>query len=61
MATRCLAPDVPGAHHSIRVFWEHEDGQRRHTTYYANMEEPYRRTGIGFDTNDHMLDIVVVP
>ena len=51
----------PGAHHSIWVFWEHEDGERRHTSYYVNMEEPYRRTGIGFDTNDHMLDIVVTP
>jgi hypothetical protein len=51
----------PGAHHSIWLFWEYEDGERRHTTYYVNMEEPYRRTGIGFDTNDHMLDIVVTP
>jgi len=51
----------PGAHHSIWVFWEHEDGVRRHTAYYVNMEEPFRRSGIGFDTNDHTLDIVVTP
>ena len=51
----------PGAHHSIWVFWEHEDGVRRHTTYYVNMEEPFRRTQIGFDTNDQTLDIVVTP
>lgn len=24
-----------------------------------NLEEPFRRTSIGFDTNDHTLDIVV--
>lgn len=51
----------PDRHHSIWVFWEHEDGERRHTAYYVNMEEPFRRTGIGFDTNDHTLDIVVKP
>ncbi len=51
----------PGAHHSVWVFWEHEDGARRHSAYYVNMEEPFRRTAIGFDTNDHTLDIVVTP
>lgn len=51
----------PGAHHSIWVFWEHENGERRHTSYYVNMEEPFRRNGIGFDTNDHTLDIMVTP
>jgi len=29
--------------------------------YYVNLEEPFRRTPIGFDTNDHQLDIVVTP
>ena len=51
----------PGAHHSIWVFWEHEDGERRHTAYYVNLEEPFRRNAIGFDTNDHTLDIIVTP
>jgi predicted RNA-binding protein associated with RNAse of E/G family len=51
----------PGAHHSIWVFWEREGDERRHTAYYVNMEEPFRRTSIGFDTNDHMLDIMVTP
>jgi len=69
--TRQLADEVwrrdvlrlmyPGAHHSIWVFWEHENGERCHTAYYVNMEEPFRRTAIGFDTNDHTLDIVVTP
>ena len=26
-----------------------------------NFEEPFRRTPIGFDTNDHTLDILVAP
>lgn len=56
----------PGAHHSIWLFWEHDDahdgaGRRTFSSYYVNMEEPFRRTPIGFDTNDHMLDIVVTP
>jgi predicted RNA-binding protein associated with RNAse of E/G family len=51
----------PGAHHSIWLFWEGEGDARRFAYYYVNMEEPFRRTPIGFDTNDHMLDIVVTP
>ncbi len=52
---------VPGAAHSVWVFWEQEQGERRHSAYYVNMEEPFRRSEIGFDTNDHTLDIVVTP
>ena len=29
--------------------------------WYVNLETPYRRTPIGFDTRDHTLDIVVDP
>jgi predicted RNA-binding protein associated with RNAse of E/G family len=29
--------------------------------YYINPQDPIRRTSIGFDTMDHMLDIVVEP
>lgn len=49
----------PGTRSSIWVFWEGED--RHFTMYYVNMEEPYRRTTIGVDTNDHMLDVNVYP
>lgn len=49
----------PGAAHSVWCFWE---GDGRHfARYYVNMEEPFRRTAIGVDTNDHALDIVVEP
>jgi len=51
----------PGEHHSIWLFWSHENGQREFSRYYVNMEEPFRRTSIGFDTNDHTLDIMVTP
>ncbi len=52
----------PGELFSIWLFWERGDGEARHFTgYYINMEEPFRRTEIGFDTNDHALDVVVAP
>ncbi|MCH2523859.1 MAG: DUF402 domain-containing protein [Dehalococcoidia bacterium] len=51
----------PGQFFSIWVFWEYNDNGREHTSYYVNMEEPFRRSEIGFDTNDHTLDIVVMP
>lgn len=50
----------PGRGHSIWLTWE-GGAERRFTGYYVNMEEPFRRTAIGFDTNDHMLDVVVAP
>jgi len=49
----------PGRTYSIWLFWEGDP--RRFTTYYVNFEEPFRRTPIGFDTNDHTLDIMVAP
>lgn len=49
----------PGRAHSVWLTW---DGpERRFLGYYVNMEEPFRRSAIGFDTNDHMLDVVVTP
>ena len=51
----------PERNHSVWLFWSRGDGERRFAGYYVNFEEPFRRTAIGFDTNDHMLDIVVSP
>ena len=51
----------PGATHSTWASWENDENGRRFRGYYVNMEEPFRRTAIGFDTNDHCLDIVVKP
>ncbi len=50
----------PDWDHSIWLLWT-RDADRRFRGYYVNFEEPFRRTAIGFDTNDHTLDIVVAP
>jgi hypothetical protein len=51
----------PGRGHSIWLFWTGAGAERHFDSYYVNMEEPFRRTPIGLDTNDHALDIVVTP
>jgi hypothetical protein len=55
---RLMFPETP---FSVWLFWEHGQGGRRFSSYYINMEEPFRRSPVGFDTNDHALDIVVAP
>ena len=55
---RTLRLMFPGRAHSIWLTWR-PDGE--FVGFYANLEEPFRRTAIGFDTNDHTLDIVVTP
>jgi hypothetical protein len=49
----------PGHAHSVWCSWQ-GPGRAFHM-YYVNFEEPFRRTPIGFDTNDHALDIVAWP
>ena len=49
----------PGASHSIYVMWD--PGQTRFRCWYVNLQAPLRRTKIGFDTMDHILDIVIRP
>ncbi len=51
----------PGEHYSIWLSWRHEEDERVFHGYYINVEEPFRRTPIGVDTNDHTLDVVVLP
>lgn len=51
----------PGKAHSVWLFWEGDGDDRQLTKFMINMEEPFRRTPIGFDTQDHTLDIVVQP
>jgi predicted RNA-binding protein associated with RNAse of E/G family len=52
---------LPGRHHSIFLFWDGIGDDREFSNYFVNMEEPFRRTAIGIDTQDHTLDIVVTP
>jgi hypothetical protein len=51
----------PGACHSVWLFWEGAGATRRLLRYFVNFEEPFRRTPVGFDTQDHTLDIDVTP
>ena len=43
--------------HAYYAMWK---GDRFHR-WYINLESPYRRTPIGFDFTDHVLDLVVRP
>lgn len=51
----------PGARHSVSLFWNTTSTMRRFLRYFVNLEEPFRRTAAGFDTQDHTLDVVVTP
>ena len=51
----------PGACHSVSLFWETSATAHRLLRYFVNLEEPFRRTEVGFDTQDHTLDVVVTP
>ncbi|HZS87416.1 MAG TPA: DUF402 domain-containing protein [Chloroflexota bacterium] len=49
----------PGEAHSIGLFWREAEGVFRY--WYVNLEAPWRRSVVGFDTWDHALDLVVAP
>lgn len=49
----------PGEAHAVWHFWEGDDRDFR--CWYVNLQDPFRRTEIGYDTEDHELDIVVAP
>jgi hypothetical protein len=48
----------PGKAHAVHVMW---DPLQRFVGWYVNLQEPVRRTGLGFDFLDQELDIVVSP
>jgi len=50
---------VPGDSFSTYLMWK--TGTKKINCWYINLQEPIRRTRIGFDTMDHMLDIVIQP
>jgi hypothetical protein len=52
---------VPSRSHSVSLSWGLDAGKRTLLKYFVNMEEPFRRTAVGFDTQDHTLDIEVTP
>jgi hypothetical protein len=57
--TDVLLLSLPGAAHSVYAMWE--TGTHRLRCWYIDLQEPLRRTPLGFDTMDHLLDIVVSP
>jgi predicted RNA-binding protein associated with RNAse of E/G family len=52
---------VPGERHSVLLFWSDDNAPRRLLKYFINLEEPFRRTQVGFDTQDHTLDVELTP
>jgi len=51
----------PNARHSVSLFWERAGATRWFKRYFVNLEEPFRRTADGFDTQDHTLDVIATP
>ena len=53
----CLMIQQPGEAYAIRHFW---DGPSRDfVCWYINLQERFRRTAIGYDTQDLELDFIV--
>jgi hypothetical protein len=55
-ALRLLRPD---AAHGLYVFWSADDWAFQ--GWYVDLQAPFRRTTLSFDTRDHALDVVVAP
>jgi len=49
---------IPGESYSVIPSWDQE---RRLRFWYINLEHPLRRTAIGFDFFDQILDIIASP
>jgi Protein of unknown function (DUF402) len=58
--TALLMWNRPGAYFSVNAFYDTADGHRMRC-WYVNFERPARRTAIGFDTFDLLVDLVVEP
>jgi hypothetical protein len=50
---------IPGEAHAVHVMWGRED--RKFKGWYINLQQPLRRTALGFDYMDQVLDIVAEP
>lgn len=59
-AHRVLILYRPGDAHSVWLFWPEGAGAALRY-WYINLEAPWRRSPVGFDTRDHTLDLVVAP
>jgi predicted RNA-binding protein associated with RNAse of E/G family len=56
--SRTRALGVADRAHSLSVLWDAEWNFR---SWYVDLQEPLRRTRLGFDTRDQALDVVVEP
>ena len=54
-----LRMTIPGANYSVLIFWNTDDGSLQR--WYINLEDPLRRTALGFDYIDQLLDIIATP
>ena len=57
--TDVLMLTVPGETFSVYYMWE--TGTKNLDCIYINLQEPLRRTSIGFDSMDNVLDVVIHP
>jgi len=55
----CLMIQRPGDHHAVWHFWQGDD--REFACWYINLQADFVRTGIGYDTQDFELDLIVTP
>jgi predicted RNA-binding protein associated with RNAse of E/G family len=49
---------APGAAHAVWAMWNRT---KEFLGWYVNLQEPFRRSRVGFDYMDQMLDLVVSP
>ncbi len=56
---RVLSFAWPDVAYAVLLFWD--DRTNELLRYYVNLQEPLRRTSVGFDYLDHALDVVVAP
>ncbi len=59
LRTNVLVLITPGEAHAVYAMWDAET--RAHLCWYCNLQDPIRRTAIGFDTSDQWLDVVFNP
>lgn len=55
----CLRLHLPGTGISVMRWWHPEKQRYDGWGWYVNLELPWRRTAMGFDSRDLLLDIVV--
>jgi predicted RNA-binding protein associated with RNAse of E/G family len=49
----------PAMAHAVLASWRAETGE--FTGWYVNLQDPLRPSAVGFDTTDHVLDVLVPP